>query len=941
MPYCLKPDTRKRRPIVDAVVTLFLLILFFSCRNTDIEKQFQLLTKNQLQPSGITIIAPLPGTIFPPEFPAPLFSWNDMLNANGQWHIKLSMADGHELYRGTTEKPTWRPDSTIWQKIKWQSATGQISLTIVGSGNNIFSGKYTSAQSTFSFSNDSVGASIFFRAVPLPFSHAVKNVREIEWYSGKVDGGKPRKVLTNIPVCANCHSFSQSGNIAMDIDYANDKGSYIIANIEDTVQLTFDKIITWSDYKREDGGTTYGLLSQISPNGRYILSTVKDRSVFVAVDNLEYSQLFFPIKGIVAWYDKTTKTYHELPGASDKQYVQSNPNWSPNGDEVLFTRANRYLSSKIDNSETVLLKLEDAQEFITGGKEFKFDLCRVPFNNGKGGEAVAVSGASKNGKSNYFARYSPDGKWLVFCQADNFMLLQPDSKLYIMPTNGGTPRLMKCNTGNMNSWHSWSPNSRWLVFSSKAQGPYTQLYLTHIDENGNDSPPVLLENLLFDKKAANIPEFFPNEKSNIEKMLDQFSQNALYYNRLAALNIQEKKYKDALLNIEKAIKADSTFYEAYKNRVVVNLTLGQSGSKNDLRDKAILQKLIDKQIRLLPNDDALITKRGELKLLTGDTEGALQDGLRVIRANPNNYNGLDLVASAFQQTGQWAKALPYIQKMVELQPDNTHVSYNLANGYRNTGQLDKALALLNKIIDRYPNAAVYYLARANMLAAKGDIGSAKTDYDKAVQVDPKNYNGYRERAFFEKSCGNTESARKNLNKAIALLSNEIEQNPQDPSLQIQRAELTEQTGNPEKALQQYNDYLKNWPVNFSVLKNKAQIHQSRKEWPQAIDAYTTITDNFPDNAKAYFSRSLACQQSGNLSSAMEDLNTAIVLDSNEFTYFYFRGRIKKQLNDNKGYESDLKTSAVLLTRLKSKRELERIEQEMFAAIQKELNGIRK
>jgi hypothetical protein len=209
MPYCLKPDTRKRRPIVDAVVTLFLLILFFSCRNTDIEKQFQLLTKNQLQPSGITIIAPLPGTIFPPEFPAPLFSWNDMLNANGQWHIKLSMADGHELYRGTTEKPTWRPDSTIWQKIKWQSATGQISLTIVGSGNNIFSGKYTSAQSTFSFSNDSVGASIFFRAVPLPFSHAVKNVREIEWYSGKVDGGKPRKVLTNIPVCANCHSFSQ------------------------------------------------------------------------------------------------------------------------------------------------------------------------------------------------------------------------------------------------------------------------------------------------------------------------------------------------------------------------------------------------------------------------------------------------------------------------------------------------------------------------------------------------------------------------------------------------------------------------------------------------------------------------------------------------------------------------------------------------------------
>ncbi|MQY80272.1 MAG: hypothetical protein GH151_13965 [Bacteroidetes bacterium] len=42
--------------------------------------------------------------------------------------------------------------------------------------------------------------------------------------------------------------------------------------------------------------------------------------------------------------------------------------------------------------------------------------------------------------SNYFARYSPDGKWIVFCQVESFMLLMPDSKLYIMPAEGGTPR---------------------------------------------------------------------------------------------------------------------------------------------------------------------------------------------------------------------------------------------------------------------------------------------------------------------------------------------------------------------------------------------------------------------------------------------------------------------------------------------------------------------
>lgn len=71
--------------------------------------------------------------------------------------------------------------------------------------------------------------------------------------------------------------------------------------------------------------------------------------------------------------------------------------------------------------------------------------------------------------SNYFARFSPDGKWIVFCKAKSFMLLQPDSELYIVPAQGGEARRLRCNTSRMNSWHSWSRNGKWLVFSSKAR----------------------------------------------------------------------------------------------------------------------------------------------------------------------------------------------------------------------------------------------------------------------------------------------------------------------------------------------------------------------------------------------------------------------------------------------------------------------------------------
>jgi hypothetical protein len=54
----------------------------------------------------------------------------------------------------------------------------------------------------------------------------------------------------------------------------------------------------------------------------------KHRSIFVPQPNLAFSQLFFPLKGIIAVYDRETRQFSALPGADDPAYVQSNPTWS-------------------------------------------------------------------------------------------------------------------------------------------------------------------------------------------------------------------------------------------------------------------------------------------------------------------------------------------------------------------------------------------------------------------------------------------------------------------------------------------------------------------------------------------------------------------------------------------------------------------------------------
>jgi tetratricopeptide (TPR) repeat protein len=930
-------DLRSQHLFQSSLIIIFLIINICSCKNVNIDDQFQSMEKNTLHLSGINIDYPKDGTIFPPEFPSPQFSWNDTLNTSAKWHIRLSTQSGKELYREIMESSAWRPDSAVWMNIKTSSATEPVLFTVIGEHHGILGNKYSSGRVFFSFSTDSVGAPIFYRAVPLPFGYTVKHVNEIEWYSGRIDGNKPQKVLDSIPVCANCHSFSNNGLIAMDIDYANDKGSYIIAAAKDTVHLTYDKIITWSDYKREYGELTFGLLSQISPDGKYVLSTVKDRSVFVPVDNLEYSQLFFPIKGIIAIYDREAKRYSELPGASDPAYVQSNPNWSPDNREILFARADRYRSAKIENSKSVLLTLADVEEFTSGKQDFKFDLYRIPFNNGKGGQALPVPGASGNNKSNFFAWYSPDGKWVVFCQAENFMLLQPDSKLYIMPAGGGKPRLMNCNTSNMNSWHSWSPNSKWLVFSSKNKGPYTQLYLTHIDENGNDSPPVFLENLAFSSRAANIPEFLTPKASALVKMVDDFSGNAVYFTRLADFSMTENKFKDALKLLEDAIKADNSFYDAYELKIYINFTLRNSRSKDDLRDRMIAKEIIDKQIRQNPKDKSLYIKRGHLRLMNDDYEGALKDGMYTLKLKTNDYGGYELMTAIYQEMGQPGKAITYQKKMLEIQPDNINLAYNMALLYNEINQQAQALELLNKLIEINPKKADFYIARANYMLNKENYPAAKADFDRAISVEPKNYNSFRARSYYYLITSSPDMARNDLNQAITLLGEDIETNPQNAPLFFIRAEIMEQMGDSSGALNEYESYLKTWPLNFSVIKNKAEIYCSQKQWQKAIDSYTTIIDNFPEKTQFLYDRSRAYQQSGNLQKALDDLNNVIRIYPKEYSCFYLRAIIKSQLGDQAGSNNDLKTTVVILNEMSKQRKLNQEEQNILSSIQKQLN----
>ena len=95
------------------------------------------------------------------------------------------------------------------------------------------------------------------------------------------------------------------------------------------------------------------------------------------------------------------------------------------------------------------------------------------------------------------------------------------SGIYLLDIASGISHsLQNANSTDTESYHSWSSNSRWIVFSSRRiDGLYTRPYFAYIDEEGNASKPFLLPQKDTDyyhrfMKSYNIPEFITGKVSS-------------------------------------------------------------------------------------------------------------------------------------------------------------------------------------------------------------------------------------------------------------------------------------------------------------------------------------------------------------------------------------------------------------------------------------------
>jgi tetratricopeptide (TPR) repeat protein len=561
--------------------------------------------------ASIQIDYPENGSIFPPEITAPLFIWRDG-SAAATWRVEMVFADGTKPVRAfskgepikigeidprcvssTNQLPsltpeqaaahTWKPDEETWKLIKLHTSVHAAAVTITGlNAENVAIAQSRIALST---SRDPVNGQIFYRDVPLMPAEGKKGIVQplspsllylINWRIRDIAQPESRVLMHDLHTCANCHSFANDGKtMGMDVDGpGNDKGLYAIVPVQQHMAIRNEDTVSWNADLRV-GQARVGFMSQVSPDGKYVLSTFagQDQSIpssyFVTnFKDYRFLQTFYPTRGILAYYDRATGRRQPLPGADDPRYVQTDGVWSPDGKYVVFARA----EAKDSEPEKLPLQANDPNEV-----QIQYSLYRIPFNGGRGGKPEPISGAANNGMSNNFPKVSPDGRWIVFVKCSNGQLMRPDSELYIVSFAGGTARRMRANTSLMNSWHSFSPNGRWLVFSSKSRSPYTQMFLTHIDANGNDSPPIYIDNSTAANRAVNIPEFVNVGSNEIESI--DVPASEFYRVVDEAMDLQAKGDNVAALERwRKALELDPSDARANNG---IGIVLGMQGKEDE------------------------------------------------------------------------------------------------------------------------------------------------------------------------------------------------------------------------------------------------------------------------------------------------------------------------------------------------------------------------
>lgn len=397
-------------------------------------------------------------------------------------------------------------DADDWHSLVRES--GAVSVRIQGTKD----GKWVEYNAfNIYISPDSIDSYLAYRLIEPGY----EQWNEMGIYQRNLETYDEEAILTNKQTnggCMNCHTFHQYDPAKMLFHLRKDYAGTYFVDKENVDKITPTPSFVYPSWH---------------PSGRFVaFSTNETKQMFHTTD-VNRIEVFDYSSDLLVYDTQTGETLTCEQLHSDSMF-ETFPSWSPDGKALYFCSADSVL-------------IPDEYD------KLKYSLCRISFddNERKFGDVVdTLYSAKANDKSVSFPRVSPDGTKLVFTVSDygTFSIWHKEAQLYMIDLQnkkgetlvGGETLDTKAQSArkcfaNRASYHTWSSNGKWLIFSSRQDdGLYTRPYITHIGADGQFSKPFVVPQQDADfynrtMKSFNIPEFIKGKvqinRENLSRLL--------------------------------------------------------------------------------------------------------------------------------------------------------------------------------------------------------------------------------------------------------------------------------------------------------------------------------------------------------------------------------------------------------------------------------------
>lgn len=287
--------------------------------------------------------------------------------------------------------------------------------------------------------------------------------------------------------CVNCHSFNQ-----------NDPNRFLL-HVRGSKAGTYfydGKELIRKELKSDDmpGNAVY---PSWHPSGKYVVFS--SNKIFSVIHmRPEQNVELYELSSMLVLYNMETNEMLASREQDTIKYIETFPFWSPDGEYLYYCRTDQ---------------LKPGFNY----KQIYYDLVRKSFDQESGmfGKTEVLFNAHAINKSASFPTISPDGKYLVFTLHDygTFSIWHKEADLYLLDLQNGKVDKMSLNSEETESYHSWSSNGKWLVFSSKrGDGLTARPYFAYFNSPDSVGKPFIMpqeDPTLYERmeKTYNKPEF--------------------------------------------------------------------------------------------------------------------------------------------------------------------------------------------------------------------------------------------------------------------------------------------------------------------------------------------------------------------------------------------------------------------------------------------------